>query len=563
MNIPLHVKIGCIIIECICHMSVFLHPRFHGCYFFVPFIFIQAQGPSSALTAGLVGYWTFDEGSGFSASDNSGNQHTATLTNGPTWVSGKIGTGALSFDGVNDVAKMSNSGEFDFSFGSLSYGLWVYNLGTISDSDAPLDKGGTSASNPGYGITLGTGVWNAKLNDGTDSAIAQFSSSPLLNQWNHVFVVVDREAQKMRSYLNGQLTQEVSIASIDSLSSNKILSFGSRGGTSLMFNGYLDDARVYNRSLSLSEVQDLYTLGITSGQAVSGVCSSMVNSCVAGTFSDLIDSSGDELWSCVGLYGGTTASCAKSIISPLLTYTLTTSKSGTGTGTISGTGINCGSDCSETLTSGTQITLSATPTTGSTFTGWSGACSGTGVCTVTLDAVKTVVAGFGTSVVSDVIPPLISEIVVQKAAQQGVTILWKTNELATTFLEYGTSTVFGKNVLENTTLSFSHTVFINRLARNTTYYFKIQSRDQFGNWAASKSVSAVVPDRPSMVSNLRASAGSVILSWDNPVSTDFVDIRITRVEVGVPSSLVDLVVLSDMTVHTYKDITTSPGVTYV
>src|SRR5690606_37741696 len=34
---------------------------------------------------GLVGYWTFDEGSGTSAYDSSGNSNTGTLTNGPTW----------------------------------------------------------------------------------------------------------------------------------------------------------------------------------------------------------------------------------------------------------------------------------------------------------------------------------------------------------------------------------------------------------------------------------------------------------------------------------------------
>jgi hypothetical protein len=48
----------------------------------------------------LVGLWTFDEGTGSVAYDYSGNNATGTLTNAPTWTSGKIGSGALSFNGT-------------------------------------------------------------------------------------------------------------------------------------------------------------------------------------------------------------------------------------------------------------------------------------------------------------------------------------------------------------------------------------------------------------------------------------------------------------------------------
>src|SRR5204862_401115 len=79
------------------------------------------------------------------------------------------------------------------------------------------------------------------------------------------------------------------------------------------------------------------------------------------------------------------------------TFSLTVSKAGTGSGTVASTpaGITCGTDCSETYPSGTPVTLTAAPTTGSAFTGWSGgACTGTGPCTVTLTAATTVTASF-------------------------------------------------------------------------------------------------------------------------------------------------------------------------
>ena len=77
-------------------------------------------------------------------------------------------------------------------------------------------------------------------------------------------------------------------------------------------------------------------------------------------------------------------------------YTLTVSKDGTGSGTVTSvpTGINCGTDCTEDYISGAVVTLTAKATTGSSFAGWSGACTGTSTCKVTLSAAQTVTATF-------------------------------------------------------------------------------------------------------------------------------------------------------------------------
>jgi hypothetical protein len=78
-------------------------------------------------------------------------------------------------------------------------------------------------------------------------------------------------------------------------------------------------------------------------------------------------------------------------------FTLTVSAAGSGTVTSSPAGINCGATCSAPYNSGTAVTLAATPSAGSTFTGWSGSCTGAGSCGVTMDAARSVTATFTTS----------------------------------------------------------------------------------------------------------------------------------------------------------------------
>ena len=74
--------------------------------------------------------------------------------------------------------------------------------------------------------------------------------------------------------------------------------------------------------------------------------------------------------------------------------TLTVTKAGRGTVRSTPSGIDCGATCSASYESGTVMTLTATPASGSIFTGWTGGCSGTGPCTVTLSGDTVVTATF-------------------------------------------------------------------------------------------------------------------------------------------------------------------------
>lgn len=77
-------------------------------------------------------------------------------------------------------------------------------------------------------------------------------------------------------------------------------------------------------------------------------------------------------------------------------YTLNVANAGSGSGTVTSnpSGINCPSTCAASFAAGGQVVLSATAGAGSIFTGWSGACTGTGTCTLTMNSNQAVTATF-------------------------------------------------------------------------------------------------------------------------------------------------------------------------
>lgn len=71
-----------------------------------------------------VGEWKFDEGTGTTAQDTSGNGNDGTLENGPMWKMGKVGK-ALRFDGTNDYVEIDNVGSYIRGGNLSTTSIWV------------------------------------------------------------------------------------------------------------------------------------------------------------------------------------------------------------------------------------------------------------------------------------------------------------------------------------------------------------------------------------------------------------------------------------------------------
>lgn len=92
---------------------------------------------------------------------------------------------------------------------------------------------------------------------------------------------------------------------------------------------------------------------------------------------------------------------------------------------------------------------------------------------------------FTTLAASDTTPPVISSINVLDITQNSARITWKTDEAATSQVEYGTTTAYGFSTVKDTSLSTTHSQSLSGLEKGTEYHFRVNSDDSAGNPAHS------------------------------------------------------------------------------
>jgi RHS repeat-associated protein len=208
----------------------------------------------TATSSDLKGNWKFDENSGTTAGDSSGNNNTGTLTLGATWTTGQSGT-AANFDGVDDYVQVGAQSSLALTnAGTLS--AWIYPTGAGSLAT----YGGIIINKEGeYELARfqdGTIQWAfANTNPGWGWINTGYVAP--LNQWTHVAVTYDNGVVK--TYINGTLfhTYSGSGAIGDYYPSQNDFRIGGRQFMSHNFQGRIDEVRVYNRALSASEVTAL------------------------------------------------------------------------------------------------------------------------------------------------------------------------------------------------------------------------------------------------------------------------------------------------------------------
>ena len=223
--------------------------------------FVLVLSIAGNVSANLVAHWKFDDGSGTTAQDSSGNGYDGTLFGEPKWVAGQIG-GALEFDGTDDYVELP-IGSLISSLTSSTFATWVdfsnegggwqriFDFGTSTIVNMFLTPRIGTDGSMRFAITIDT------FND-EDQTTAQ---ATLPSGWHQVVLTMNADENVHSLYLDGELAAQNTTArhTPSTLGETNQNWLGrSQYAADGYFDGRLDDFRIYDRVLTPKQIEDLF-----------------------------------------------------------------------------------------------------------------------------------------------------------------------------------------------------------------------------------------------------------------------------------------------------------------
>jgi len=206
---------------------------------------------------GLVAAYGFNEASGSTTMDASGNNNTGTLGGGVVrTASGRFGS-SLSFNG--DYVTVANAASLNLTT-TMTLEAWVYPTGTGDYGTVVMKEQPGAYVYALYGSAPSTP--SAEFNVGKGQSGQRITSSPsslVLNTWTHLATTFDGSI--VRVYVNGTQVASQAFTGRITTSSGALRIGGSRVRGEY-FTGQIDEVRVYDRALSSREVQSDMTTAI-------------------------------------------------------------------------------------------------------------------------------------------------------------------------------------------------------------------------------------------------------------------------------------------------------------
>jgi len=215
--------------------------------------FVLVLAVVGEASADLVGYWKFDEGSGDIAVDVSGYGNDGTIS-GATWTTGKFGPG-LNFDGIDDDVDCGNDESLNIT-GEITIAIWIKpsvageggsNVGPVCKAEAGIDPWSWQLryNAPGGGNYMGF-QFNGDPEGSTWVSVQQ---DLLPGEWYHIAGIFD--GANIICYLDGVETERNTISGIRGGSGRFFIG---QDGWDNIFNGVVDELRIYNHALSAVEL---------------------------------------------------------------------------------------------------------------------------------------------------------------------------------------------------------------------------------------------------------------------------------------------------------------------
>ncbi|MDD5551732.1 MAG: prepilin-type N-terminal cleavage/methylation domain-containing protein [Candidatus Pacebacteria bacterium] len=223
-----------------------------------------SQNIKSTSSVDLTSEWKFNEGSGTTVKDSSGNDITGTITNA-TWVDGKLDE-ALNFSA--DESKLIIPANPIFNPSSeITIEAWIKSNSTTRQQIITEAYGYCCHSDKHFFIQSNRLYYYARAIGTGGHAYSSQDPNLSSNKWNHV-VIAAKTNERPKFYVNGELRDDPTSTQTYSpvgMHSGLYLTIGSSyngtGNQVYEFQGNIDELRTYKSSFTAKEVQKLYTEG--------------------------------------------------------------------------------------------------------------------------------------------------------------------------------------------------------------------------------------------------------------------------------------------------------------
>lgn len=246
----------------------------------------QAQAAYDYNRGGPIGWWKFDDCTGTTAYDASGNGNNATLTYGggtytqagactsgtasDGWYGGAVGkfNGGIALDTTTDTISVGNITAYSFErTDSFSTSIWFKT--TTDGNQTLLSKQDSTAPNKGWNVQTGSGgfIYFQLVNSYSSNTLEVLTPNVSYSDgnWHHVVTTYDGSSSPsgVHIYFDGKdKTLTTNVNTLSATITNSISMYiGSRNGTDQKFGGLLDSAQLFNYALTQSQVNKVYNGG--------------------------------------------------------------------------------------------------------------------------------------------------------------------------------------------------------------------------------------------------------------------------------------------------------------
>ncbi len=219
----------------------------------------------------LKGYWKFDETSGTLARDSSGWQNNGTTINGtdicsnvncPVWASGLYGN-AIQLDGINDYVNVSDSSSVNITWNYLTLSAWIrFNGTTSTDTTQRIISKTTGSGGEQFELLYTSDSFTNTPNRfrfdvrNSSTLVSLYTNETFTSagRWYHVAGVYNSTHAVI--YVDGrEKNTSVQTGNIAGVPSDVNIGRLTTGGQ--LFNGTIDEVRIYNESLSTTQISAL------------------------------------------------------------------------------------------------------------------------------------------------------------------------------------------------------------------------------------------------------------------------------------------------------------------